>query len=41
LIGGAKFDPAESAGSMIFDVGHDGERVLLGERGGKSGIGRN
>jgi len=35
LIGGAKFDPAKSARSMIFDVWHEGESVLLGERGGK------
>jgi hypothetical protein len=40
LIGGAKFDPAKSAGSVIFDVWHDAESVLLGKRGGKRGSGR-
>src|SRR5713226_463575 len=35
LIGGAKFDPAEFAGSVFFDVGHDGERVPLRGDGGK------
>jgi hypothetical protein len=35
LVGGGEFHPAERAGSVFFDVGHDGESVLREERGGK------
>ena len=35
LIGGGKFDPSKFAGGVFLDVGHDGESVLRGKRGGK------